>query len=644
MGLKNTDLPLSLLCGLSGLQTLDLSGNMLQKMPPGLTLPSLQRLDCSNNNMEDVCGLENFRSIQELCLEGNLYLTVNDEHKAIFLLPKLKTLNGKDISSRANHIRHVSNEILRNKVIAVWEKDFSLPDPPTAARVAQVEKCFIRAACAQVRYGPSSISEYTKWRVEMIAKEYLKSLMDKEDTETRLTPTKRKTKGDEADHPTSVLKRSKMSPSPCKSIRPRNTPQKLDCTPSPTKNNSKTTSVRVKCDVGALPRSSSVEKAPVSLQATHVLQCHSKEDSPGDFQTQLWACAFQPALDGKGASGPIVATCGGESVCLIDCETGHVQKKYKVPGEEFFSLAWSSVLMVPSSGAPRPCHVLAAGGKRGVIKLIHTQANLAYGEFRASRRALSTLRFSPVQSSVLFTGAYDCKIVMWDVGCIDGDYNFQVSQLMVLESSSTPLHLCLPPLSADKHLLSACDEGLLSFSIQQNKSKRTVEMDVTFPIYRKKNKTNHCRTIDGLAFVTDDIVASKSAQQGSIYLWSWSRTLAGHSGKKVETAAVVLTELQWSETDIPYLSLSTCTRWGYVVCGDEKGHLWTYHIDTDAMNARLIAGPPVPATEVLEWPCPVRPGLGTLDGPSINSVAMDTELHYLVAVSDKNMVVVWRRL
>lgn len=28
-----------------------------------------------------------------------------------------------------------------------------------------------------------------------------------------------------------------------------------------------------------------------------------------------------------------VATCGGETLCVIDCESGHVLKKYKVPGE-----------------------------------------------------------------------------------------------------------------------------------------------------------------------------------------------------------------------------------------------------------------------------------------------------------------------
>lgn len=47
--------------------------------------------------------------------------------------------------------------------------------------------------------------------------------------------------------------------------------------------------------------------------------------------------------------------------------------------------------------------------------------------------------------------------------------------------------------------------------------------------------------------------------------------------------------------------------------------------------------------QVLEWPAPVRNGLGEVDGPSINNIATDPELCYLVALSDKNMVIIWKR-
>lgn len=44
-----------------------------------------------------------------------------------------------------------------------------------------------------------------------------------------------------------------------------------------------------------------------------------------------------------------------------------------------------------------------------------------------------------------------------------------------------------------------------------------------------------------------------------IYLWSWSATKAQKPDKKsLQVSAVVLAELQWTSTEIPYLSLNTC--------------------------------------------------------------------------------------
>ncbi|XP_026108932.1 leucine-rich repeat and WD repeat-containing protein 1 isoform X1 [Carassius auratus] len=738
MGLKSEDLPVPLLSKLCSLEQLDLSGNMLQEIPKGLHLPSLKILNCSNNDLEDVVSLEALRNIEELRLEDNLYLTVNDEHKVIFLLPKLRMFNGKDISSTAHHIRHGSTEILGKRVIGVWERSFSLPDPITAQSLAAVEKRFI-AACAQIKYGPNSLSEYTKWRVEMIAKEYLKSLTCSEEEEggkvTDTTPTKenetrteRKTRDLGGNSITSPQKRTRnnsevaaeasprkssrlasaapVEASPRKSTRVTSTPQKAgpimssprkhtrmtnagtpegsprkssrlenagktesprkaaksvistptsrpakDETPRKTAKD-QTTSQQSKLKTAKTenntPRKTAsaklkVPQEPVSLQPVHVLQCHSRQDSPEDFSTQLWACAFEPPRECSGGSRT-VATCGGETLCVIDCESGHVLKKYKVPGEEFFSIAWSTVLMSRTGGSGRPCNILAAGGKRGLVKLIHPRVNLAFGEFRASRRAISIMRFSPRSASFLFTGTYENKIFLWDIGGLDRDYNFKISKLLVLETGSTPLHLSLPPSSPDTHLLSGCDDGLYIFNteLSKNTQKRNEEMEIVFPVYKKKDKKNTYRTIDGLSFLSDDIVASKSHMQGSIYLWSWRATRASWNGRKKEVAAVVLAELQWSSTDIPYLSLSTCPGYGYVVCGDEQGRLWMYHI-TDTMMENFKSGKTISATEVLEWPSPVRAGMGALEGPSINSIAMDPELHYLVALTDKNMAVVWKR-
>ncbi|XP_070839492.1 leucine-rich repeat and WD repeat-containing protein 1 [Chaetodon trifascialis] len=701
LGLTPQDLPVWLLSRLQSLERWDLSGNRLHELPKNLELPALRCLDLSDNQMEDVTTLESLSGLEELKMEDNLYITVSDNHKLMVLLPNLRLYNGRDVTTTANHLRYVYSENLRSRVIAVWEKSFRLPDPVTAEKLSTLETDFVNTARQLVKFGPSSVSDFTKWKVEIIARDYLRSLTEPKDepeikesadasenSDASRSPKRKQTssvmdaisltprKKLRADLPAEDSPRklslrlkpqtptqtSTVRMSPRKTVQPPSTPTRGQTRAETPSRGSKVrqdaAQIRQKevvCkevlqrDAETPTKSCSGTQQPVRLKPLHVLQCHSKQDSSEDFSTQLWACAFQPLPDSSGAAGGsrLVATCGGDSVCVIDCEAGMVMKKYKVPGEEFFSLAWSTVLMSRGEKASaQHCSILAAGGKRGLVKLIHPRNNVAYGEFRASRKALSVLRFNHQQGNFLFTGSYDNKIVMWDIGGVDSQYNFKVVQLLVLEISATPLHICFPPTSAKSHLLTACEDGLHCFNTQlgtTSSTKRSKDMEITFPIYKKEDKDHDYHTIDGLSFLTDDVVASKNYMHGSIYLWSWSRTKAQRPDKRSRAVcAVLLAELQWTHTEIPYLALNTCPGRAYIVCGDDKGRLWTYHI-TNLHKTSLQGGKPIQPTEVLEWPTPVRKGLGKVEGPSINSVTMDPELHYLVALSDKNMVIVWKR-
>ncbi|CAL8365281.1 unnamed protein product [Lota lota] len=713
LGLKCKDLPVKLLSRLQSLESWDLCGNRIEELPRGLALPTLRSLDLSDNKMEDVTTLDSLTSLEELKLEGNIYITVNDEYKLMVLLPKLKMYNGKDISSRADHVRHTSRNILHNRVVAIWDTKFGLLDTNTLKKVDDMEREFVTTAQCSIQFGRNSTKDYTRWRVGILAKEYLRSLLQRNEEsdkgqepinakknnginspvkrkqapvllhqDLQLTPRK-KARGDACSSSAKdtpgllLLTPQKTGPagairaSPRKAAAPQlaaspavraKTPRKsLAEQPQPKEESGRpklratgdqghATSTGTPIDVEGSPsKRSCVRPQRVQLKPLHVLQCHSKRNSPEDFSTQLWACVFQPLPhSGRDTSwGRLAATCGGDSLCLIDCETGRMMRKYKVPGEEFFTLGWSTVQMSRENGAPaRPCSILAAGGKRGLVKLIHLQANVAYGEFRASRKALAILQFSPRQGNLLFTGAYDNKITLWDIGGVDSQYNYKASQLMVLECSSTPLHLRLPPGSPDTQLLAATDSGLHCFNTQLNPGsmKRTAEMEITFPIYEQKDKDPRYHCIDGLGFLTDDIVASKCYLQPSIYLWSWGKTRGQSRVKKSGgVAAVLLAELQWATTDVPYLALSTCPEEAYLVCGDHSGRLWTYSLHNLLPAHNHQPGELVPPTEVLEWPAPLMKASSPVGGPSINSVAMGQGLSYLVALSDKNMVVVWKR-
>ncbi|XP_025919379.1 leucine-rich repeat and WD repeat-containing protein 1 isoform X1 [Apteryx mantelli] len=718
--LKTGDLDPRLFSRLRHLQKLDLSDNLLDKFPNSLTLPDLRVLNCNNNQLEDVTALKQFPLLEELTYENNVYLTPNDDYKVMFLLQNLRLLNGKDITKLANHVRHVNSRKLTSKVTAHWEKFFrdQLPEKYTAEHVKSIKKKFLKSVQTNVVYGPSSLSEFTRWRVKMIAEEFLASSLgleentdpkpeeemdenEEESTESprevaedigqvTLTPSKRKRNHST---PRSGNKRSKSQAnteeeaalSPRKSSHLQDDPapdkprasnqQAKEATPDQgaegthrngeqfPKGQSNRRSSQLTAEqksqeqdngvVSLTPVKNFKGKEDVSAEPLHFLQCHSKGNSREDFKTQLWSCVFEPLLDSASRKDPIVsssrtvATCGGESVCLIDCETGMVLKKYKVATEEFFSVAWTTLTMVISDSRRKTHNILAAAGRRGIVKLIHVAADFCYGEIKAHKKPIATICFSPTHETRLFTASYDKRIALWDIGIPDCDYNFKASQLLVLEALSIPLRLALVPTCPDQYLLAGCEEGCFTWNIKLDKEQKSRPFEAIFQFPDDEGDMTTSHRVDGLAFLNDDVVVSKSSKPGCIYLWSWSRSFDG-KGKACQrtVSAVILAELEWSTTDMSYLTLSTCPAKEYVFCGDEKGSVWMYNLSNYTTAWSTAKGKRsdkrIPPTQILKWP-ELRANGEQLTEVLINNVIIDPTFTYLVALTSVNITAIWKK-
>ncbi|GCB78392.1 hypothetical protein scyTo_0020668, partial [Scyliorhinus torazame] len=180
--LKTSDLDPKLFSQLRQLEELDVSGNLLTEIPDNLGLVNLRLLNCADNDMEQITSLNQFKNLEDLNCEDNMYLTICDTHKVMYLLPNLRRFNGKDITSSANHLRFVNSRKLMSLITVFWEKKYKVrvSEPPTVAEIKAVAKDFVKSAIAEVKYGPNSLSEYTKWRVETIATEFVASLLKHE--------------------------------------------------------------------------------------------------------------------------------------------------------------------------------------------------------------------------------------------------------------------------------------------------------------------------------------------------------------------------------------------------------------------------------------------------------------------------------
>ncbi|NXU30266.1 LRWD1 protein, partial [Thalassarche chlororhynchos] len=644
--LKTGDLDPRLFSRLRHLQKLDLSDNLLDKFPNSLTLPDLRVLNCNNNKLEDVTALKQFPLLEELTYENNVYLTLNDDYKVMFLLQNLRLLNGKDITKLANHVRRVNSRKLTSKVTAHWEKFFrdQLPEKYTAEQVKSIKKKFLKSVQTNVVYGPSSLSEFTRWRVKMIAEEFLAYSLG---LELNTDPEPEEKMDENEEESTESPREAAEDVAQVVYIYD----PLVTVTPSKRKrNHSKPGSGNKRSKSQA---DTEEEAEDVSAEPLHFLQCHSKGNSREDFKTQLWSCVFEPLLDCGARKDPIVsssrtvATCGGESVCLIDCETGTVLKKYKVATEEFFSVAWTTLTMVISDSRKKSHNILAAAGRRGIVKLIHVAADFCYGEIKAHKKPIATVCFSPTQETHLFTASYDKRIALWDIGIPDCDYNFKASQLLVLEALSIPLRIAPVPTCPDQYLLAGCEGGCFAWNIKLDKEQKSRPFEALFQFPDEDGGMTTSHRVDGLAFLNDDVVVSKSSKPGCIYLWSWSRSFdTKGKGCQRTISAVILAELEWSTTDLSYLTLSTCPAKGYVFCGDEKGSVWMYNLSNYTTAWSSAKGKRsekrILPTQILKWP-ELRANGEQLTEVLINNVVSDPTFTYLVVLTSVNITAIWKK-
>ncbi|XP_006889860.1 PREDICTED: leucine-rich repeat and WD repeat-containing protein 1 [Elephantulus edwardii] len=607
-----------LLCRLKLLKELDLSNNQLDTLPANLGLSHLRILHCANNQLGDITCLSQFPQLEELSLEGNHHLTVSDNLKISFLLPKLRKFNGKDASSTFSEAENLNRELMR-RVTAYWEEFMANLGPEKETEKAKAD--FVRSAVNDIRYGSESLSEFIQWRVQMISEELVAAggtQMPKADNSER--PVKAT-----ATHKsrTRMVTLKRLDDAPL-SV----SPSKRACT-------------SLAAQVEGSPEGSDDSQPGPKLQPTHFLQCHSKNNSRQDLQTQLWACAFEPAWNEghSGASSQTVATCGGEAVCVIDCQLGIVLYKYKVPGEEFFSVAWTAVTVVTQTGHKTRWNVLVAAGLRGLVRMLHVKTGFSCGSIRAHKKAIATLCFSPTRETHLFTASYDKRIILWDIGMPNDDCEFQASQLLTLDTTSIPLRLCPVASCPDAYLLAGCEGGCCCWDVRldQPQKRRGCEVEFTFSEGTEASR----RRVDGLAFVNEDVVASKGNSLGIIFLWSWSQTWAAR-GSQATVAVVVLARLQWSTTELAYFSLSTCPGQGTVLCGDEEGNVWVYNIQ-HLLNQQppLPASPQAPA-QILKWPQPWALGQ-MVTKTMVNTVVANPSFTYLTALTDSNIVAIWKR-
>jgi leucine-rich repeat and WD repeat-containing protein 1 len=168
--------------------------------------------------------------------------------------------------------------------------------------------------------------------------------------------------------------------------------------------------------------------SPKNIKFLGELRTHSPSNDETDDYTCLWSCVFEPEYEESYPN--LVATCGGNTICFIDCATMTVLRKYKhLEKENFITMAWT-VLHEDSDQKKgkddsienrRSFSVLAAAGTQGYIKLLLPSILVCYAYLHGHRSEVYALCFSEKYPRRLLSAGNDRCILLWDLEIPKGE-------------------------------------------------------------------------------------------------------------------------------------------------------------------------------------------------------------------------------
>jgi len=391
----------------------------------------------------------------------------------------------------------------------------------------------------------------------------------------------------------------------------------------------------------------------------HFIRSHSKNNDPADVQTQIWEVVFEPDPNDPSKTLSNVATCGGNSICIIDVNSGTVLMKYKHKDnrENFYTLAWTTLEL----GGDKT-NILASGGIKGEIRMFHPSAKVCFHEWRPldkKNTAVNSLVFHSSNPSWLFCGTNDGYVSLFDVG---------VPSLPTYEGVTPKQLLKLFPDYGDVYnlawsghesnwLFAGTAAGLVGWKIEEEKvTPKYRPMMVDFLLPENERDKGENPIVDSIAIAGEHNVVAKCANHGLIYMFDLKKTVKdltmeeGKKDKVIEQDVFLLANLKWSDTDNFYMNLGCHKGKGLVVCGDDKGSLWLYNLPSLTTAGCEPIKKMVEPTTRLMWPELQDDHLENsrkvpLDRHDIiiDKVTVSADSNHIVAVTSNNMVCIWKR-
>ncbi|XP_065202188.1 leucine-rich repeat and WD repeat-containing protein 1-like [Planococcus citri] len=377
------------------------------------------------------------------------------------------------------------------------------------------------------------------------------------------------------------------------------------------------------------------------------LRCHSKTDRDyADIKTQVWQASFEPSKSSK-----LVATCGGNKICIIDVRSQEVDQRYTADTKEiFYTLSWGKLKheLLEEDGS-----ILAAGGVRNIIYFMFPAREILLTQYpiKVSKPAsthISCLLFHPSDENILFCAFNNGEILILRLS-INEDLMLIITEINKITCfyEIFSLSYC----SSLNLLLAASDNGLLGWFVDNCDEEILTGDILRFRLPEKEGdpQSTGFDLVDSVEKINDKLIAVKCALHGYIYICS----LDNIKNLARDSQCIGLQpnyNLNWSKTDNYFMGISVNYEKGLLTCGDDQGAIWIYDIEMLKKKEELPKKPlPIMPARTIQWPVVNDKYVAKsrkLDLDVYDIVIAKAAIHpkgkYIVAVTNNNTVCIWK--
>jgi len=341
-------------------------------------------------------------------------------------------------------------------------------------------------------------------------------------------------------------------------------------------------------------------------------------------------------------------------------------KKYKHAREDFYCVAWSTLLVTHEDGEKKGEHtnIIAAAGQQGDVKLLQPDQLLCIASLKGHKKHVNCLLFNPSSPSLLFSGSNDKSVMLWDIGVpVLPQFKTKWKALMTFRVPvSGPCDVLNLHLHDQRYIVASTESHLIVWDSTDNEARKSIGKSASKtpkgPKIRKHLielelpfMNSHTSVMDGLVGLSKSVVATKYACDGLISLWDLDQAIKGNDGKSV-AAVEAITQVKWSATDELYINLNATTDGSLLLAGDDTGSIWLYNLKDfqqwggdEAPDAKKLYQP----SRIIEWPeIHIKSNdMGDLKEQKtkviINHLAISDDQQYIIACTDNNIVCIWRQ-